>query len=55
MPIEIREIIIRAVVGQNEGGTAPSGGGQAPSSGGTDPVQEAVEQTLQVIDDKKQR
>ncbi len=54
MPIEIREIVIRATVGQNEG-QAAAGSGPSPSAGGADPVQEAAEQVMQIMDDKKQR
>ena len=54
MAIDIKEIVIRAAVGQNEGAAA-AGTGPSPAAGGADPVQEAVEQAMQILEDKKQR
>jgi len=59
MPIEIREIIIRATV--NEQGNTGSGGAAASSSaapagaGGNDTINECVEQVMQIIQDKESR
>ncbi len=56
MPVEIKEIIIRATVGDAGASapqaSAPAGGGMAP---GTDVLQECIEQVFQIISDKKER
>lgn len=57
MPIEIREIIIKATVNESDQGTggaataAPAGGNASAGNS----LQDAIEQVLQVLDDKKQR
>lgn len=56
MPVEIREIIIRATVGNpNQGGSnnaAPPAEGEVSSQ---EIIQEAVEQVMQLIQDKNER
>ncbi len=54
MPIEIREIIIRAVVNQQGGGGA-STGASPNSTSSPDVIQETVEQVMQIIKDKNER
>jgi hypothetical protein len=58
MPIEIKEIIIRATVG--DGGTGNASGGNAGSqaegtTAGPDPLQECIEQVFQIMEDKNER
>ena len=58
MPIEIKEIIIRATIG--DGGSSNPSQGAAPgaegtASGGPELLQECIEQVFQIIEDKKER
>jgi hypothetical protein len=57
MPVEIREIVIRATVSQNEGAAAPGGGNLAEGGdpSGPDVLQECLDQVIQVFEDKKER
>ena len=62
MPIEIRELVIRATVDAGEaGGCRPSssGAGQSPSrtqtKSGDDVVQTCVREVLRILDDKRER
>lgn len=57
MPIEIREIVIKATVNQGDasGGAAQASPAASNGSGGQDAVQESVEQVFQIIEDKKER
>lgn len=54
MPIEIREIVIRATVNQADSSVAP---GAAPAAGSSPPdvLQECIDQVVQVIKDKNER
>ena len=58
MPIEIKEIIIRATIGDAGAGSASPGvpgaaaGGGAP---GPEVLQECIEQVFQILEDKKER
>ena len=54
MPIEIREIIIRATVGEQLGGGKGTGGG-AEKAGQEDIVKECVEQVLEILREKGER
>jgi len=56
MPVEIREIIIKATVTEGEKSAGASSNAAPP--GGTPPassLQDAVEQVMQMLEDKKQR
>ena len=62
MPIEIRELVIRATVGPGAtGGCGPSSSDSAQSSSGThtqsddDVVQTCVREVLRVLKDKRER
>jgi len=58
MPIEIREIVIRATVSQNDAAAAPGSGGNLAGGGdpsGPDVLQECLDQVIQVFEDKKER
>jgi hypothetical protein len=60
MPIEIRELVIKAIVDQSQGsGTANSGapgkGYQSNSSPGEDMIKECVEKILAVLKEKNER
>jgi hypothetical protein len=63
MPIEIRELVIRATVGAAEaGGCEPSpskASAQSPSrpdaGAGDDVVQTCVREVLRILDDKRER
>ncbi len=58
MPIEIREIVIKATIGNpNQGGenTADSGSDNAGLPSKDEMVSEAVNQMLQILRDKKER
>lgn len=62
MPIEIRELVIRATVGAGEAGgcgTSSSGSGQSPSRtqtpSGDDIVQTCVREVLRILEDKRER
>ena len=50
MPIEIKEIIVRAVVDPSGGG-----GGGGASGGGEDKVRKAVDQVMKILKDKEER
>lgn len=58
MPIEIKEIIIRATIGDG-GSSNPSTSAVASAegtvSGGPELLQECIEQVFQIIEDKKER
>jgi hypothetical protein len=51
MPVEIKEIIVRAVVDPSAGG----GGGAAGGGGKEDPVRKAVDQVMKILKDKQER
>ena len=60
MPIEIRELVIKATVDQSQGaGTASSGatgkGSQSNSSPGGDLIKECVEKVLAILKEKNER
>ena len=63
MPIEIRELVIRAAVnpgGETAGGCGRSSSAAAQSSqtqtdGGDDLVQSCVREVLRILDDKRER
>jgi Family of unknown function (DUF5908) len=62
MPIEIRELVIRATVGAGEAGSCgPSSSGSAQSSSGAhtrsddDVVQTCVREVLRILEDKRER
>jgi hypothetical protein len=59
MPIEIREIVIRATVNEQGGAGSGVSPGSAPAAstaaGGGDVIQECVEQVMQIIQDKEAR
>lgn len=59
MPIEIREIVIRATVNEQGGmggGASPASTAAAtPAAAGGDVIQECVEQVMQIIQDKEAR
>ena len=58
MPIEIKEIIIRATIGEAASGASSSGStGTAPggNSAGPEALQECIEQVFQIMDDKNER
>jgi hypothetical protein len=66
MPIEIRELVIRATVDPREagaGGCAPASSSKAPSNSvsraqagaGDDVVQSCVREVLRILDDKRER
>lgn len=51
MPVEIKEIIVRAVVEAPGGG----GGGASGGGGGEDGVRKAVDQVMKILKDKQER
>ena len=58
MPIEIKEIIIRATIGDAGQASASSASTATPSGGnqaGPDALQECIEQVFQIMDDKNER
>jgi hypothetical protein len=60
MPIEIRELVIKATVDQSQGpGTAgsiaPGKGSQSNSSPGEDMIKECVEKVLAILKEKNER
>jgi hypothetical protein len=62
MPIEIRELVIRAAVNPDEkaaGGcgasSPPQSSSQTPGDGGDDLVQTCVREVLRILDDKRER
>lgn len=61
MPIEIKELVIRAVVGpaaEHEGETegAPASGGAAPAAAAQEQiVQECVRQVLHILERRRER
>jgi hypothetical protein len=56
MPVEIREIIIRAVVTDTGGGAQPaSSESTAESSGKEEIINECVEQVLEILKNQKER
>jgi hypothetical protein len=54
MPIEIREIVIRATVNQGDASVAPNATPPASSSP-PDVLQECIDQVVQVLKDKNER
>ena len=56
MPVEIREILIRAVV-DPQAGSAPAGGGAATGGGGpaTESAAEIVKQVFEKLREKEER
>ena len=59
MPIEIRELVIKATVDQSQGAGAgtsvPVRGSQSNSSPGEDLIKECVEKVLAVLKEKNER
>jgi hypothetical protein len=59
MPIEIRELVIKATVDQSQGSGATAGapgkGSQSNSSPGEDMIKECVEKVLAVLKEKNER
>ena len=59
MPIEIRELVIKATVDQSQGAStstnAPGKGSQSNSSPGEDMIKECVEKVLAVLKEKNER
>jgi hypothetical protein len=58
MPIEIRELVIKAVVSQGDASASSAASAPAAASegpGGQDSLQESIEQIIQILDDKKER
>lgn len=57
MPIEIRELVIKATVDQSQGGgaSAPGKGSQSNSSPGEDLIKECVEKVLAILEEKNER
>jgi hypothetical protein len=62
MPIEIRELVIRATVGAGASGscgTHSAGSGESPSrtqpQSGDDIVQTCVREVLRILEDKRER
>jgi hypothetical protein len=57
MPVEIREIVIKATVDQGapQGGGAAGGGGGSAGGGGADVLKDCVELVMEIINDKKGR
>lgn len=51
MPVEIKEIIVRAVVDPSAGG----GGGASAGGGKEDQVKKAVDQVMKILKDKQER
>jgi hypothetical protein len=58
MPIEIREVLIRAVV-DPQAGAQGGGGASSPAAsgggGGDDPVSETVKKVFEMLRDKEER
>jgi hypothetical protein len=60
MPIEIRELVIKATVDQSPGGSgsgtsAPGKGSQSNSSAGEDLIKECVDKILAILKEKNER
>jgi len=59
MPIEIRELVIKATVDQSQDGTggavAPGKGVSSTSSPGEDLIKQCVEQVLAILKEKNER
>jgi len=58
MPIEIRELVIKAVVSQGDASASSAAAVPAAASEGSagqDSLQESIEQIVQILDDKKER
>lgn len=57
MPIEVRELIIKATIAQetNAGNTAASGGNTNPASNVEDIINACVEKLLEILKDKNAR
>lgn len=59
MPIEIRELVIKATVDQSQGSNtsqaAPGKGSQSNNSAGEDIISECVEKVLAIIKEKNER
>jgi hypothetical protein len=56
MPIEIRELVIKATVDQPQSATATTSGGSQPnSSPGEDIIKECVDQVLAILREKNER
>lgn len=57
MPIEIRELVIKATVDQSQGNGASAPGKGSPSnlSPGEDLIKECVEKVLAILEEKNER
>lgn len=58
MPIEIRQLVIKATVDQSQGtgaAAAPGKGAQSNSSPGEDLIKECVEKVLAILKEKNER
>ena len=56
MPVEIRELIIRATVGNpNQGGSSNASSGDQEAVPKEEIVKECISQIMQIINDKKER
>lgn len=58
MPVEIKEIVIRATIGEGGAGAPAPGSSPVPAGGAAaDPnaMQECIEQVFRILDDKKER
>lgn len=56
MPVEIRELIIRATIGNpNQGGSSNATGGEQEVVPKEELVKECINQIMQIINDKKER
>ena len=64
MPIEIRELVIRATVNPGDGGggghcaparNGPGARAQAPAQGQEDLVQTCVREVLRILEDRRER
>jgi len=55
MPVEIREIVIKATVNQGNASEGAVPVSASDSSSGPDVLQECVEQVFQIVEDKKER
>lgn len=56
MPVEIRELVIRATVGNpNQGGSNNATSGEQEAVPKEEIVKECISQVMQIINDKKER
>ena len=57
MPIEIRELVIKATVDQSQGAatSAPGKGSQSNAAPGEDVIKECVEKVLAILKEKNER